>query len=69
MERLRRQDVRPTDLRFRLASDRTARLRIRVRARVREPRVLARIQLTDGLSSDQSSSRDSAGGLFRIGTN
>ena len=43
-------------------------MRKRVRARVRQPRVLARIQLTDGLSSDQSSSRDGAGGLFRIGT-
>jgi hypothetical protein len=46
----------------------TARLRSRVRARVRQPQVLARVQLTDGLSSDQSSSRDGAGGLFRIGT-
>jgi hypothetical protein len=56
-------------LRFCPGSGRAVRLCKRVRARVREPRVLARIQLTDGLSSDQSSSRDGAGGLFRIGTN
>jgi hypothetical protein len=43
-----------------------ARLCSRVRARVRQPQVLARVQLTDGLSSDQSSSRDGAGGLFRV---
>src|ERR1019366_3530190 len=48
------------------ATSREVPLRKRVRARVRQPRVLARIQLTDGLSSDQSSSRDGAGGLFRL---